>query len=143
VRFLLLSTKQNDEHGLELKQARMAQQPLLWVEVGVHAVRIKSKCGGWCGQTRVSGGASADDKAATEGRDPSFPSLEGHVFSVPRSLGGYTYSVPRCPSFPRGLYLQRPSSSSRFLCFLGVCFMLLDGHVRRSASAEIAVGSSR
>ena len=65
-------------------------------------------------------------KAATEGRDPSVPSLEGHVFSAPRSLGGYTYSVPRRPSFPRGLYLQRPSSPPRFLCFLGVCLMLLD-----------------
>jgi hypothetical protein len=40
---------------LELKlkriQAHMAQIPLLWVEVGAHAVRNKSKCGGvgWVG----------------------------------------------------------------------------------------------
>jgi hypothetical protein len=50
-------------------------------------------------------------KATTEGMDPSFPSLQGHTFSVPRSPKGYTCSAPRCPTFPRGLYSQRPSLS--------------------------------
>ena len=36
---------------LELIQTHMAQQPLVWVEVGAHAVHNRSKCGGvgWAG----------------------------------------------------------------------------------------------
>jgi hypothetical protein len=34
------------ELELELIQTHMAQKPLLWVEVGAHAVRNRSKCGG-------------------------------------------------------------------------------------------------
>ena len=36
---------------LELIQTHMAQKPLLWVEVGAHVVRNRSKCGGvvWAG----------------------------------------------------------------------------------------------
>jgi hypothetical protein len=36
---------------LELIQTHMAQKPLLWVEVGAHAVRKRSECGGvvWVG----------------------------------------------------------------------------------------------
>ena len=39
------------ELELELIQTHMAQKPLLWVEVGAHAVRNRSKCGGvgWAG----------------------------------------------------------------------------------------------
>jgi hypothetical protein len=39
------------ELELELIQTHMAQKPLLWVEVGAHAVRNKSKCVGvgWAG----------------------------------------------------------------------------------------------
>ena len=34
------------ELELELTQAHMAQEPLLWVETGAHAVRSRSNCGG-------------------------------------------------------------------------------------------------
>jgi hypothetical protein len=39
------------ELELELIQTHMAQKPLLWVEVGAHAVRKRSECGGvvWVG----------------------------------------------------------------------------------------------
>ena len=39
------------ELELELIQTHMAQKPLLWVEVGAHAVLNRSKCGGveWAG----------------------------------------------------------------------------------------------
>ena len=39
------------ELELELIQTHMAQKPLLWVKVGAHAVRNRSKCGGvgWAG----------------------------------------------------------------------------------------------
>jgi hypothetical protein len=39
------------ELELELIQTHMAQKPLLWVEVGAHAVRNRLKCGGvgWAG----------------------------------------------------------------------------------------------
>jgi hypothetical protein len=46
------------ELELELIQTHMTQKPLLWVEVGAHAVRKRSECPGvWCGQVRVSRGA--------------------------------------------------------------------------------------
>jgi hypothetical protein len=39
------------ELELELIQTRMIQKPLLWVEVGAHAVRKRSECAGvvWAG----------------------------------------------------------------------------------------------
>ena len=39
------------KHELELKQTHMTQKPLLWVEVGAHAVRKSSECAGvvWAG----------------------------------------------------------------------------------------------
>jgi len=39
------------ELELELKQAHMTQKPLLWLEVGAHAVRKRSECAGmvWAG----------------------------------------------------------------------------------------------
>jgi hypothetical protein len=39
------------ELEFELMQPHMAQKPLLWVKVGAHAVRNRSKCGGvvWAG----------------------------------------------------------------------------------------------
>ena len=46
-------SKNRIEHELELEliQTHMAQKPLLWVEVGAHAVRNRAKCGGvgWAG----------------------------------------------------------------------------------------------
>jgi hypothetical protein len=41
----------NIELELELIQAHMTQKPLLWVEVGAHAVRKRSECAGvvWAG----------------------------------------------------------------------------------------------
>ena len=45
------------ELELELIQTRMAQKPLLWVEVGAHAVRKKSERDGGRGQVLVSRGA--------------------------------------------------------------------------------------
>jgi hypothetical protein len=49
------------ELELELIQAHMTQKPLLWVEVGAHAVCTRCAKGqsvlGWCGQAWVSRGA--------------------------------------------------------------------------------------
>jgi hypothetical protein len=39
-------TSETIELELELIQTHMAQKPWLWVEVGAHAVRNRSKCGG-------------------------------------------------------------------------------------------------
>jgi hypothetical protein len=41
----------NGELELELIQTHMTQKPLLWVEVGAHAVRKRSECAGvvWAG----------------------------------------------------------------------------------------------
>ena len=43
------------ELELELIQTHMAQKPLLWVEVGAHAVRKRSECGG---MVRVGAGVA-------------------------------------------------------------------------------------
>jgi hypothetical protein len=49
------------ELELELIQTHMAQKPLLWVEVGAHSVRNRSKCGGvgWAGERQLFSTASS------------------------------------------------------------------------------------